>query len=322
VIERAAFTVATGKAIYFEMAVALARSFRLWHGCSDISFVLVTDRTRSDLPLDLADLLLVNIRTNEYGKGFTPKLYLDKFAPAKRSLFIDADCLCVGGLEPAFERFAGHAVSVIGREISSGEWFGDTKVICGAFGVPAMPRFNGGVYYLEPGSQCTQVYERARALLPNYDKIGFKRLRGYPNDEVLLSLAMALEGQTPVPERGDIMNSLLAGPAGVSIDTFRGTATLRNPRAHPLHNDWYEMEELRPKLVHFVGADLNSYPYCREIIRLRLVCERHFPRWAATAWALVSFSLPWLMVDQIKRALRPAFHAIFKHREIQSSARF
>ena len=81
--------------------------------------------------------------------------------------------------------------------------------------VSAVPRFNGGVYYLERGETCTQVYDTARALLPLYGEIGFELLRGAPNEELLVSLAMALHGQKPVAEDGTIMNSILAGPGGV-----------------------------------------------------------------------------------------------------------
>ncbi len=284
--------------------------------------MLVTDRERSELPPDLSDLPLVAIKPGEYGPGFTPKLHLDRFAPAERSLFIDADCLCVGSLEKAFDSFAGHAVSVIGREISSGEWFGDVGAICAQFQVPAISRFNGGVYYLERGAACTRVYETARGLLPRYDEIGFQRLRQHPNDEVLLSLAMALEGQKAIPERGDIMNSLLAGSGGLSIDVFKGHALLRNPKDHPQHNDWYEMEEMRPRLVHFLGSDLNTYPYRQEIIRLRLVFEHKLPRWAATLWAKLTFSLPWLMLQNLKSILRPLYHATLGPRRVRSAARF
>jgi hypothetical protein len=321
-MKRAAFTIATGRPVYLEMATALVRSFRLWHRDSDIRFVVVTDTDRSQLPADLSDLALTTIKPGEYGAGFTPKLHLDRFAPAEQSLFIDADCLCVGPLEEAFDRFSGHAVSVIGREISSGEWFGDVEEICARFQIPAMPRFNGGVYYLERGAACTRVYEAARRLLPQYDQIGFQRLRGHPNDEVLLSLAMALEGQKAIPERGDIMNSLLAGPGGVSIDVFKGCALLRNPKDHPRHNNWYEMEELRPRLVHFLGSDLNTYPYRQEIIRLRLVSERKVPKWAATLWAKLSFSFPWLIQEKLKGILRPLYHATLGPRRARPSTRF
>ena len=96
----AAFTIAVGKPIYLEMACALARSFRLWHR-GDIVFFLATDAGACALPKDLRDLPLIPLAPGQYGRGFTPKLFLDKIAPADHSMFIDADCLCVGELQPA-----------------------------------------------------------------------------------------------------------------------------------------------------------------------------------------------------------------------------
>jgi len=317
----AAFTIATGKPVYLEMAFGLARSFRLWHRREDIHFVLATDRDRSSLPSDLVDLDLIPLQPGQYGSGFTPKLYLDRIAPAEKSLFIDADCLCVGSLASAFQQFSGHAVSVVGREVADGEWFGDVATICGQFGIGGMPKFNGGVYYLERGAACSRVYETARSLLSRYDEIGFGRLRGQPNDEVVISLAMALCGETSIPERGDIMNSLLAGPAGLEIDVFKGRALLRNPRRHPRYNPWYELEEMRPRLVHFLGADINSHPYGRESTRLRLVYQKHWPRWLARMWTNLWLTLPSLITSALKNFLRPLYHAILGPRRIKRSVR-
>lgn len=318
---RAVFTLATGKPIYLEMAFALARSFKLWHKDSNIRFFIATDRGRLDLPRDLRDIALISIAPGQFGNGFEPKLNLDQIAPAPHSLFIDADCLCVGSLEDAFEAFSGHPVSVIGREISDSEWFGDVAAVCNSFGIRSMPRFNGGVYYLERGDTCTQVYETARSLLSRYDTLGLKRLRGLPNDEILVSIAMAVHSQKPIPEGGDIMNSLLAAPSGLEIDVFKGLAVLRNAKGHPQHNSWYEMEEMRPRLVHFLGLDVRTYPYGGEVSRLMLVEERRWPLWLATLWVTLSFSLPSMVWYRVKEFLRPAYCALFGFRSIRLSER-
>lgn len=320
--ERAVFTIAIGKPLYLEMAFALARSFRLWHRDNGIRFFLATDAKREALPKDMQDVEIIALQPGQYGKGFSPKLHLDKIAPAERSLFVDADCLCVGSLVKAFESFQGHPVSVVGREISDGAWFGDVATVCRKFYVPAMPKFNGGVYYLEKGEICDRVYQTAGELEPRYDGIGFQRLRGCPNDEVLISLAMAIHGQKPIPEKGDIMNSLLAGPGGVEIDVFKGHALLKNPKGHPKHNPWYELEETRPRLVHFLGTEIASYPYRQEQIRLQLVCEKHWLVWAATLWSKFTFSWPWLVREKFKNLLRPLYHATFGPRKVRSERSF
>ena len=321
-MKQAVFTIAVGKPIYLEMACALARSFRLWHRDSEIQFFLATDAKCETLPKDLRGVNIIAVQPGQYGRGFSSKLHLDKIAPANQSLFIDADCLCVGPLDNAFTAFAGRPVSVIGRGISGGEWFGDVAAICGKFNLPALPRFNGGVYYLEKGEMCSQVYQTARELEPRYDEIGFQRLRGCPNDEVLVSLALAIHGQKPIPERGDIMNSLLAGPGGLEIDVLKGRARLKNSKHHPRHNSWYEMEEMHPKLVHFLGGDITEYPYHQEALRLEFVCGRGWPPWFATIAAKLLFSWPWQVRRTLKDTFRPLYHATFGPRQVKSSRSF
>ena len=321
-LNRAVFTIATGKPIYIEMAAALARSVMLWNPPEALPFYLVTDAPRSALPDDLKAVRIVSIAPGQYGTGFTPKLYLDRFAPAPRSLFIDADCLCCGPLDAAFRAFSGRAVATIGREISEGGW-GGAKVaeVCKAFGVSALPRFNGGIYYLERGEACTQVYETARGLLPRYGEIGFELLRGAPNEELLVSLAMALHGQRPVAEDGTIMNSIMAGPGGIDIDVFKGRSLLSNPKGHRAHNPWYRLDALHPAILHFCGSDTSVYPYGREILRLDLVRGRGWPLWAASLWAWLTYTLPIRGSERLKSLLRPAYHALFGPRRIRRSQR-
>jgi hypothetical protein len=318
-LDRSILTLAIGDPLYLQLAVNLARSFRYWHDGTSLQFALATDQPER-LPRDLRDITIVPLDPGQYGEGFSPKLYLNELAPANQTLFVDADCLCTGPLHKAFDRFSGRAVSVIGRPISEGDWFGDVASVCDRFDVPAMPRFNGGVYYLEPGSTCDEVYETAQSLKSDYDEIGFERLRTHPNDEVLMSLAMALHDQEAVPEDGTIMNSTLACSGGMEIDVLRGVSRLYNPDGHPEHNDWYPLEEMNPALVHFLGHETIQHPYRREAIRLQKVMRDGLPLWAADAWAALRFSIPWLTKERTKDLLRPAYHALFGTRSIQKSA--
>jgi len=318
-MDRSVLTIAVGSSLYLRLAVNLARSFLWWHEGSDIRFTLATDKSHS-IPHDLTSINIVDLDVNRYGSGFSPKLYLNELAPADRTLFIDADCLCTGPLHDTFDRFSGRPVSVVGQRISRGEWFGDVASICDRFGIRGMPKFNGGVYYLEGGSKCDAVYDTAQSLKSDYDEIGFKRLRTHPNDEVLMSLAMALHDLEPVPENGKIMNSTLACPGGMEIDVLRSTSRLYNPKDHPEHNDWYPLEEMNPALVHFLGHETKQHPYRREAIRLKKVMRDDWPVWAADAWAALRFSMPWLTKERTKDLLRPAYHAYFGPRPIKKSA--
>lgn len=316
----AAFTIAVGKPIYLKMAFALARSFLRFNNREDIGFTLVTDRPVSARPPDLDAIDWIQIPEGAYGRGFTPKLHLDKLAPSDRALFIDADCLCVASLGHAFKAFAGRPVSVIGRTITGGEWFGDTAAIAASLGLNGYPRFNGGVYYLERGPACSAIYDTARDLLPRYDELGFVRLRGAPNDEVLMAAAMALHGAEPIPETGTIMNSLMAAPGGMALDVLRGIAVMHNPKRHPRHNPWYAQEELRPSIVHFLGQDVAHHPYRTEITALERAAAG-WPEPLARLYAHLASAWPDRMARGAKWMVRPAYHRLFGTRAVRASAR-
>ena len=316
---RSVLTLATGRRLYLNLAINLARSFKRWHADSPIRFALATDQAEH-LPGDLADIDVVELEPEQFGSGFSPKLYLNRIAPAEQTMFVDADCLCTGPLDAVFDRFAGRDVSVVGRPMGEGEWFGNVAAICEQFDVPALPRFNGGLYYLEPGDTCEAVYETAQQLEPRYEEIGFKRLRGSANEEVLMALSMAIHQQKPVPDDGTIMNTTLEAPGGTSLDTLRGTSRMRNPASHPEHFAWNRMTEMHPQLVHFLGYQTTRYPYRREEIRLRRVMADGWPLWAADAWAALRFSAPWLVRERAKDVLRPLYHRFFGPREVRKTA--
>ena len=316
-MDRSVLTIATGKPLFVRLAATLARSFRIWNADNGIGFAIATDQAEA-LPPDLDWVQVIPLQPGQYGDGFSPKLYLNELAPADRTLFVDADCLCVRDLRPAFEAFAGRPVATIGRVVSDGEWFGDVAAVSREFGVRGLPRFNGGAYYLERGEASDRVFEEAQALESHYDEIGFERLRGRPNDEVLMALAMAIHGLDPVPEDGTIMNSTLAAPAGVEVDVFEGRSRLSNPTGHPDHNAWYDQHELRPALVHFLGSEVGRYPYRREEVRLAKLAEG-WPRPLATLWADLAFSAPWKARETFKDTFRSLYHRLVGVRAVRDS---
>ena len=318
---RAVLTIATGKPIYIQMAVNLARSFKWWHKASSIKFFIATDQKHL-LPDDLSDIGIIELKPGQYGQGFSPKLHLNKLAPAQQTLFIDADCLCVGSLEGVFNRFAGHDVSVIGNTISQGNWFGDIAAVCQRFQVKGLPKFNGGVYYLEKGEVSDRIYATARELEPQYDDIGLLRLRNRPNDELLMAIAMALHNQSPIPEDGSIMSDPQACQGGLYVDVLRGKSRLINPPApHPRHQAWYPFNEVNPVLVHFLGHHTTIYPYKREELRLALTSAKGWTVWAADTWAALFCSIPRLSVRTFKEIFRPLYRKLFGTRTVSASNR-
>lgn len=320
---RSVLTIATGKVSYLNMAANLARSFFWWHPNEEISFYLATDHPEK-IPSDVrAKAHIIDIAPNQYGTGFTPKLYLDQLAPTARTLFIDADCLITGNLLPVFEKFSGKAVSVVGGYIADGEWFGDIASICQHYKVAALPKFNGGIYYVEKGETASKVYHTARELEPQYDTIGFRRLRNKPNDEVLVALAMALHGQKVVADDGTIMSDPQACPGKVTIDVLRGYSHLTNPAApHPQHQHWYPFEQVKPVVVHFLGGHTSTYPYTREVLKLKLAVYKKWPLLPVRVWAWQSVAVPAIAKEFFKNTFRPVYRHLFGYRKVKTSDRF
>jgi hypothetical protein len=322
---RAVLTLATGKPVYVRMAVNLARSFLWWHADSDIRFVVATD-AKHLLPDDLGKVGVIELAPGQLGSGFSTKLHLDEIAPADRTLFVDADCLCVGSLESTFRKFEGHAVSVAGRvgmpaEISDGDWFGDVKAVCKRFGVGGLPYFNGGVYYLERGEACSRIYATARKLESDYDAMGLVRLRGLPNEELLMAVAMALHGESAVPDDGSVLSEQLC-VENVALDVLRGGSWYTSSYSSEIGRDVaVGVSEMHPVLVHFLGGTTTRHPYRREELRLELAAGRRWPVWAADLAAATCRSLPMLTARGAKDALRPAYRRLFGTRKLAGNDR-
>lgn len=324
-MKKSVLTIASGKPVYIEMAVNLARSFFYWHReDSGIHFFLATDRPEL-LPVDVvgnARFHTLPFQPGQYGESFSTKLYLDHFAQAEQTLFIDADCLLTGSLIPLFDRLAGQAVAVVGRPISSGEWFGDVAAFCRHFSVPSIPGFNGCVYYLEKGDVSRAVYAKARELEPQYEALGMKLLRGKPNDELLMSVSMAIHGLKGIEDDGTVYGDPLASPGPMHLDILKGEAELVNPLPpDPNHREWYPFHKTRPVIVHFLGNATDHPPYTTQTWLLKTVWVEGKNESQARLEAWLRFDLPWKITESVKNTLRPVYHALLGYRKVKKSKR-
>jgi len=314
-------TIATGKKLYVDMAANLARSFFLWHSGSDITFRIITDN-KNLLPADVLQRAeIAVIKPGEFGEGFSTKLQLDKLAAPGQTLFVDSDCLVYRNLEFVFQQLKGHAVSVIGGYISNGEWFGDITAICRQFGVKHIPKFNGGIYYLEKGEIAGRVYDTARSLEKKYDEIGFVRLRNRPNDEVVMALAMELNQQQPIRDDGSILAEFVNFQSGIKSDLMNGVAELYNHPNHPNYRENWHLTTARPAIVHFLGHHNQVLPYIKEVKQLQYLVSNKWPRGMARTFAAAQVSIPFLAKSFFKKIFRPLYHSIFGTRKVKVSER-
>lgn len=323
-MKRSILTIASGKPVYIEMAVNLARSFLYWHSAEDIHFFLATDKPES-IPADIAGnrkFHTIPFEPGQYGESFSTKLHLDKMAQTQQTLFIDADCLLLGSLSKIFDRLNGQAVAVVGSPRSEGEWFGDIANLCKQFSVSSIPGFNGCLYYLEKGDLSKSVYQKARELEPNYEQLGMKLLRGKPNDELLMSVSMAIHGLSGIPDDGTIYGDPLASPGPIKIDILTGKCELTNPLSpHPDHRHWYPFHKTNPIIMHFLGNFTEHPPYTTQAWLLKMAWLNKMPIWMARLIAVVRFELPWGIIQNTKKILRPIYHTLWGYRKVKKSRR-
>lgn len=316
---KSVITIATGKPYYIHLAVNLARSFLYHHPHSDIKFWMVTDG-KQHIPDDvLQKIKVLEIKPGEYGKGFSTKLYLDQFAQTQQTLFIDADCLVYGDLGFVFDRFEGRAISAIGDNINEGEFFCDVNQVVTKLGLNYMPRFVGGVYYLEKGETSTQVFSKARDLLSQYDDIGLIRLRGVENEEPLVALAMSASGEKAIPEDGSIKADRMFFHM-IDTNILSGKARLWNKGKNE-NQRYYPIASSNPVIVHFNASFAEGFEYQSEVIRLILSFRYNIPHVLANMVAFGTTTLPGLLKSNVKNVLRPLYHFLFGHRKIKSSKR-
>ncbi len=319
---RAIITLATTKMLYAEMAFVLARSFVFWNRSSGIPFYIFTD-IEFDLPRELQGHVEVKrMPPGALGTGFSPKLHLDRLAPAPQTLFIDADCMVMGPLDSIFDRFAGRAVSVFGERMTEGIWWGDVAQILKRIGRPAMSGFNGGLYYIEPGELANKVYARAREVEGLYDAWGLARLRGRPNDEVIMSIAMAEAGLEAVKDDGTIMVPYNSYPLFRELDVFAGRCAMENPPLpDKMHRPGVPVRVVHPVIPHFVDTYTRHWRYLGEALKLRLNMAWGVPQWAARAIAFCTVVVPgWTRLNG-KEWLRPLYRALFGVRAVKPNER-
>lgn len=269
--DRGVLTLATGPPRYLDMAVGLAQSLRRHEPHVPLAVATDSDDRR------LAALYDHVVRIERGAPaGLHGKLQLDRLSPFEQTLFIDGDCLVVRPLDEVFELFSGEEFGVIGHLVHRGEWFMDIADALRRIERPALPKFNGGVYWFTRAPRAEEVFATARRISDRYEQYGLRPFRGGIAEEPVYALALALLGVAPLEDGGRAMQTPIYMRGWLHLDVLEGRCRFRKGDAL-----------VSPAIVHFAGAwgaatDPRSAFYRRERLKLELASDGHAsPSWAA-----------------------------------------
>jgi hypothetical protein len=248
-------TIAYGPKKYLKLAINLALSLELTN--PDIPRAIITDAI--DHP-KIKKLYQFIIPINEaFGIGLIQKLYLLDYSPFHKTLFIDSDCLVINRLINLLVLCQNHSFVVLGKQISKGKWYMDVPLMLNKFGLPSIPKFNGGLYYFENSKTVKSIFNTAKELANKYDQYGFLKLRGGINEEPLLSIAMALHSVTAIEDNGTGMRTPLGISGKFNVDFLNNYCSFIKNGSH-----------VSPIVVHFCGQISNGFHYKREVLKVKL----------------------------------------------------
>lgn len=294
--DRGIVVMAYGTRRYLHQARSLAQS--LSRNSPGIHRTLVTDRpwaaatTFYDLVIPIEGASRTDCR---------PKLDLDQYTPYRHTLYLDADSLAVRSLLPLFTRLADHEFVVIGKNITSGHWYGDVDAMRHLAGSASLPQFNSGLISFLDTDRTHRIFSHARELAENYGALALHPFNGGIADEPLLAIALAGEGLRAHDLTHEVMASLLGVTGPITLDTLAGVCKFEK-RGRPV----------APAVIHFAADYGSCRPvlgahYRRERLKLRLSQELHFPDPLARVIAAALHAAPCWLFNRSLRTLRPGW---------------
>lgn len=253
-------TLATGSERYFELAVNLLKSYRLFSD-DPLPFAILADRNNKFTEQFDEVIILENAKSS----------YMDKLSilincPYDETIFIDADCLAYQDLNQYWEIYDfAHTISCFGfagpLNYRDG-WF--YKEDIGKYGklIKFIPSMHGGCYFIKKSAQCQEIYELALEINNNYSSYKFKYFDS-PADEPILALCMAIFDCRPIAETGQ---EIVFYPAvkNFKANIFHGFNSFKK-KDKIIKNAW---------LVHWQNNFTKRAIYKLEVDKLNLLFDK------------------------------------------------
>ena len=190
-------TVATGKEMYYKMAVNLLHSYR-YCSSSPLPFAIIADE-HNEFTKEFDDVCILN----EAKCNYLDKLEMYELLPYDINIFIDADCLVYRDINRLFDIFQNaDDFCCYGRVLPLDDktgWFEYDKLMDDIKPqVDYVVGLHGGIYYMRKTDLCKKVFDTAKAFVENYYSFGFKGNFTKPGDEPLIALSMAVNKCKPI----------------------------------------------------------------------------------------------------------------------------
>lgn len=263
-------TFATNKTDYFKFALNCAQSILLHN---DLPVYIVSNMDIAIPEKFRERIFIIPAKPEHAALGIGIKLYTDEYLQTEHTLFIDSDCICYDSLGKIFKACDGMDVSAAGNVVPTENWCGDelAKTIKDNWRLDKIIRFNGGFYYFRKSQLTTKIFDQARGIAEKYDEYGFVRIKDkWMNEEVPLSIAMTLNGQSPIADDGTYMTDTFTDHRPKQLNVLTGVRVLKNPALPSMqHRPWYP-GSYSPVVLHFGGSNLSSYPYISQTALLKL----------------------------------------------------
>jgi hypothetical protein len=275
-------------------AVALGRSAA--RHCPGLGMAVVVE---GDLTAQQRALLescfhhIIPMRSEHFRLGWQAKNVLFSYTPFERSLFLDADCLVMGDLGPAFAKLQGKDLCFVAKSQPGQETgralFAKVSLqgLMDHFHTDWWPQIlGGGHFYFEKTDAARRLFESA------YAWSDLDRLRPFgwtsPNvsDELTLQMAVVEEGRAR--ER-----TLCDEPLVLWTPWVSGNPDVMTGRTYCKGRDGVPFVDETHPVVHF-GGDHQSWIYQRE--RWRLAFDAWCRQRLGVVGGLVrAFNAKWLV---------------------------
>lgn len=181
--------IAHGKKRYLIEAIASAASVKRYS--PNVNIALATDLA---LPSRYTHLFRY-VRKYDFTdkKGVISKCWLDRMSPYRDvTLFLDTDTIAFGPID-SFLDSPPNGFSAFGKmAISADHWFRTRVHQHALLGKNQLALFCGGAYKFDRSPQSAAVFEKARQILAQYDRLGLLGIapNNQPNEEPVFSVAL------------------------------------------------------------------------------------------------------------------------------------